>query len=63
MISYPSRVYQLYAYEIDPNAYAVDKEFVGIIRDGEAHELAKRTNDRDTDGRIRPWKVKLKDAY
>ena len=62
MISYPSRVYQLYAYEIDPNAYAEDKELVEQTR-VEASELAKRTNDRDTAGRVRSWNVKLKDAY
>ena len=62
-INCPSVEYQLYAYEIDPNVYAEDKELVETTRDGEAHELAKRTNDRDTAGRIRPWEVKLKDAY
>lgn len=62
MISYPSKVYQLYAYEIDPNAYAEDKELVEQTR-VEASELAKRTNDLDTAGRVRSWNVKLKDAY
>lgn len=63
VINCPSRDYQLYAYEIDPNAYAEDRKLVERIRDGEARELAKRANDRDTAGRIRSWRVKLKDAY
>ena len=61
MISYPSRKYQFYAYEIDPTGE--DREFVERTRDVEAHEFAKRMNPRDTAGNIRSWKVRLKDAY
>ena len=63
-INCPNRVYQLYAYEIDPTSEdGEDKEFVEMTRDGEAHELAKRMNPRDTAGRIRSWEERLKDAY
>lgn len=63
VINCPSRDYQLYAYEIDPSAYAEDRKLVEEIRDGEARELAEHANDLDTAGRIRSWRVKLKDAY
>ena len=61
-ISYSSREYQLYAYEIDPNAYAEDKEFVERTCD-EAHKLAERMSPYNTDGVPRPWEERLKDAY
>lgn len=61
-ISYSSREYQLYAYEIDPNAYAQDKEFVEKTCD-EAHKLAERMSRYNTDGEERSWEERLKDAY
>ena len=59
-----NKAYQVYAYEIDPTSEdGEDKEFVKMIRDGEAHELAKRMNPRDTGGHTRTWDERLKDAY
>lgn len=60
---YPNNVYNLYAYEIDPTPTGEDKEFVYRTRDGEANELATRLNPYDTAGNMRPWEVRLKDAY